>query len=74
MICEIADKKANPKTRDKYIFEGVSDGCAWRAAEYLKSLDGIAGENMGKRVSMGGDGIVVMVSDEYVRSFNLESD
>lgn len=74
VICEIADKKANPKTRDKYIFEGVSDGCAWRAAEYLKSLDGIAGENMGKRVSMGGDGIVVMVSDEYVRSFNLESD
>lgn len=73
-ICEIVDAKANPNTRNKYIFEGVSDGCAWRVAEYLKGLDRIASENVDEHVSMGGDGIVVMVSDEYVQSFNLESD
>ena len=74
VICEIADKKANPKMRHKYIFEGVGDGCARRVAEYLNGLDAIAGGSVDERVSMGGDGIVVMVSDEYVKSFNLESD
>ena len=74
VICEIADKKANPKMGHKYIFEGVGDGCARRVAEYLNGLDAIAGGSVDERVSMGGDGIVVMVSDEYVKSFNLESD
>ncbi len=60
--------------RHKYIFEGVGDGCARRVAEYLNGLDAIAGGSVDERVSMGGDGIVVMVSDEYVKSFNLESD
>lgn len=52
----------------------MSDGCARRVAEYLNGLDGIVSENGDGRVSMGADGIVVMVSDEYVQSFNLESD
>lgn len=74
VICEIADKKANPKMRHRYIFEGVDDGCARRVAEYLNGLDRIVGKSVDERVSMGGDGIAVMVSGEYVQSFNLESD
>lgn len=56
------------------VFEGVGDGRARRVSEYLNGLDIIGGESVDERVSMGGDGIVVMVSDEYVQSFNLESD
>lgn len=74
VICEIADKKANPKMMHKHILERVSDGCARRVAERLNGLDTIVGESVDERVSMGGDGIVVMVSGEYVQSFNLESD
>lgn len=58
----------------KHILERVSDGCARRVAERLNGLDTIVGESVDERVSMGGDGIVVMVSGEYVQSFNLESD
>ena len=58
----------------KNTIEGVSDGYAWRVVKYLKGLDINVGESVDERVSMGGDGIVVVVSDEYVQSFNLESD
>ena len=74
VICEIVDKKANHETKYQDVCERVSDGCARRVAEYLNGLDGIVSENGDGRVSMGADGIVVMVSDEYVQSFNLESD
>ena len=62
------------KTMHKNTIEGVSDGYAWRVVKYLKGLDINVGESVDERVSMGGDGIVVVVSDEYVQSFNLESD
>lgn len=74
VICEIVDKKANPETKYQYICERMSDGCARRVAKYLNGLDGIVSENRDKHVSMGADGIVVMVSDEYVQSFNMGSD
>lgn len=74
VICEIVDKKANPETKYQYICERMSDGCARRVAKYLNGLDGIVSENGDKHVSMGADGIVVMVSDEYVQSFNMGSD
>lgn len=72
VICEIADKKADPKMSHKYIYEREGDGCAQRVAKYLNGLDGIVSECVDERVSMGGDGIVVMVSDEYVQSFNSD--
>ncbi len=37
-----------------------------RVAKYLNGLDGCLSECVDERVSMGGDRIVVMVSDEYV--------
>ena len=74
VICEIVDKKSDPKMSHKYIFEREGDGCARRVAEYLNGLDGIVSECVDERVSMGGDGIVVMVSDEYLQSFNLKSE
>ena len=37
-------------------------------------MEGFEGLSEGEKVSMGGDGVVVVLSDEYVRSFNLEVD
>ncbi len=37
-------------------------------------MEGFQGLSEGENVSIGGDGVVVVLSDEYVRAFNLESD
>lgn len=51
-----------------------SDDCFRRVSEFFHSMEGFQGLIEGEKVSMGGDGVVVVLSDEYVRSFNLEVD
>lgn len=45
-----------------------------RVSEFFHSMEGFQGLSEGENVSIGGDGVVVVLSDEYVRAFNLESD
>ena len=45
-----------------------------RVSEFFHSMEGFRGLSEGENVSIGGDGVVVVLSDEYVRAFNLESD
>ena len=54
--------------------QGNVDDCFHRVSEFFHSMDGFQGLSEGKNVSMGGDGVVVVLSDEYVHSFNLEMD
>ena len=51
-----------------------SDDCFRRVSEFFHSMEGFQGLIEDEKVSMGGDGVVVVLSDEYVRSFNLEVD
>ena len=53
--------------------QGNVDDCFHRVSEFLKSM-GVQGVGEGENVSMGGDGVVVVLSDEYVQSFKLEVD
>ena len=53
--------------------QGNVDDCFHRVSEFFKSM-GVQGVCEGENVSMGGDGVVVVLSDEYVQSFNLEVD
>lgn len=53
--------------------QGNVDDCFHRVSEFLKSM-GVQGVGEGENVSMGGDGVVVVLSDEYVQSFNLKVD
>lgn len=53
--------------------QGNVDDCFHRVSEFFKSM-GVQGVCKGENVSMGGDGVVVVLSDEYVQSFNLEVD
>ena len=50
------------------------DDCFRRVSEFFNSMEGFQGLIEGEKVSMGGDGVVVVLDDEYVRSFNLEVD
>ena len=45
-----------------------------RVSDFFHSMEGFQGLSEGENVSIGGDGVVVVLSDEYVRAFNLESD
>lgn len=54
--------------------QGNVDDCFHRVFEFFDSMKGFRGLSEGEKVSMGGDGVVVVLSDEYVRSFNLEVD
>lgn len=56
------------------IREGDSADCFHRVSEFFHSIEGFQGLSEGENVSIGGDGVVVVLSDEYVRAFNLESD
>lgn len=61
------DQGSNARERD-------GDDCFRRVSEFFHSMEGFEGLSEGEKVSMGGDGVVVVLSDEYVRSFNLEVD
>lgn len=39
-------------------------------SEFFDSMEGFQGLSEGGNVSIGGDGVVVVLSDEYVRAFN----
>mgnify|MGYP001720914428 CR=1 FL=1 len=54
--------------------QGNVDDCFHRLSEFFHSKKGFRGLSEGEKVSMGGDGVVVVLSDEYVRSFKLEVD
>lgn len=57
-----------------YVQKRDSDDCFRRVSEFFHSMEGFQGLSGGEKVSMGGDGVVVVLSDQYVRSFNLEAD
>ncbi len=61
------DQGGNARERD-------GDDCFRRVSEFFNSMEGFQGLIEGEKVSMGGDGVVVVLDDEYVRSFNLEVD
>ncbi|MBS5751177.1 hypothetical protein [Actinomyces sp. oral taxon 181] len=54
--------------------QGNVDDCFHRLSEFFHSKKGFRGLSESEKVSMGGDGVVVVLSDEYVRSFKLEVD
>lgn len=60
--------------RGSYVQKRDSDDCFRRVSEFFHSMEGFQGLSGGEKVSMGGDGVVVVLSDQYVRSFNLEAD
>ena len=64
---ELGDQGSDVRERD-------GDDCFRRVSEFFHSMDGFQGLSEGENVSMGGDGVVVVLSDEYVHSFNLEVD
>ena len=37
-------------------------------------MEGFQGLSEGENVSMGGDGVVVVLSDDYVQAFGMEAD
>ena len=48
--------------------ERNDDGCFRRVSEFFHSIEGFQGLIEDEKVSMGGDGVVVVLGDEYVRS------
>ena len=54
--------------------QGNVDDCFHRVSEFFDSMKGFRGLSEGEKVSMGGDGVVVVLSDEYDQSFKLEVD
>lgn len=54
--------------------EGDSADCFHRVSEFFRSMEGFQGWSEGENVSMGGDGVVVVLSDDYVRAFSREAD
>lgn len=79
-IVEISDgvSVGLPKDLRKVIRDqetvGVRDDCFRRVSDFFDSMEGFQGLSEGEKVSMGGDGVVVVLSDEYVQSFDLEVD
>jgi len=79
-IVEISDgvSVGLPKDLRKVIRDqetvGVRDDCFRRVSDFFDSMEGFQGLSEGEKVSMGGDGVVVVLSDEYVQSFDPEVD
>ena len=48
--------------------------CFHRVSEFFRSMEGFQGQSEGENVSMGGDGVVVVLSDDYVQAFDMEAD
>ena len=54
--------------------QGNVDDCFHRVSEFFRSMEGFQGWSEGENVSMGGDGVVVVLSDDYVQAFGMEAD
>lgn len=54
--------------------ERDSADCFHRVSEFFRSMEGFQGRSEGENVSMGGDGVVVVLSDDYVQAFDMEAD
>ena len=51
--------------QDSDVREGDGDGCFRRVSEFFHSMEGFEGLIEGEKVSMGGDGVVVVLSDDF---------
>lgn len=54
--------------------ERDSADCFHRVSEFFRSMEGFQGWSEGENVSMGGDGVVVVLSDDYVHAFGMEAE
>lgn len=60
--------------RNSDVQERDSADCFHRVSKFFHSMEGFQGLSEGENVSIGGDGVVVVLSDEYVRAFNPKRD
>lgn len=69
VISEKVEEHMASGNKWKYVLGKESYGCAERVFDFFRTCQGDVVASEGEKVSVGGDGFVVILSDQYIHSF-----